>query len=96
MSVNIFVNLLGSKACHSSFLLSTKLKGHVSNYQVCWAHIAQVFRFQPHYIRNHKVVSMIEPDISCKLIRVRGWASKWPECHGKIGKVIFFSHQTSD
>lgn len=52
-----------------SFLpsLSRRLKGHYWEY---WAWKILIFRFQPHYCENHKVVSLIEPDTGCKLIRV--------------------------
>lgn len=70
ISVIIFVNSLGSKALHFPFILSTRLKGQISNYGDYWARKTPFSRFQPHYYENHKVVSLIEPDIGCKLIRV--------------------------
>lgn len=99
ISINVCVKSLGSKASLSPYFVSTRLKGQISHYQEYWARQTSVFRFQPHYCENHKVVSLIEPDISCKLIRV---SSRGP-LSGLIAMeklarffFFFFFHQNSD
>lgn len=90
ISGNIFADSLGSKALLFHFFLSTRLKGQISLYREYWACKTPFFRSRPHYCENHKVVSLIEPDTGCKLIRASSQgASNCPDYLGKTGNFFF-------
>lgn len=75
------------------YFLSTRSKGQISHYRDYWAPQTPSSRLEPHYWENHKVVFLIEADISCKLIRV---STRGPLSGLIATGMIFFFHQSSD